>query len=84
MPSFDALRAARSLQGRRAIVTGAAGGMGRATARVLAAEGAQVAVVDVNTAGAEAAAQEIRDAGGQAWAWALDVADAAAVARVVD
>ena len=29
MPGFDALRAARSLQGRRAIVTGAAGGMGR-------------------------------------------------------
>jgi 3-oxoacyl-[acyl-carrier protein] reductase len=71
MPSFEALRAARSLQGRRAIVTGAAGGMGRATARILAAEGAQ-------------AAQEIRDAGGQARAWALDVADAAAVVRVVD
>ena len=84
LPSFDALRAARSLQGRRAIVTGAAGGMGRATARVLAAEGAQVAVLDLNAAGAETAAQEIRDAGGQARAWALDVADAAAVARVVD
>jgi len=84
MPSFEALRAARSLQGRRAIVTGAAGGMGRATARVLAAEGAHVAVLDLNAAGAEAAAQEIRDAGGQARAWALDVADAAAVLQVVD
>jgi 3-oxoacyl-[acyl-carrier protein] reductase len=84
LPSFDALRAARSLQGRRALVTGAAGGMGRATARVLAAEGASVAVVDLNGAGAEAAAQEMRDSGGQARAWALDVSDAAAVARVVD
>jgi hypothetical protein len=84
MPSFEALRAARSLQGRRAIVTGAAGGMGRATARILAAEGAQVAVVDLNGEAAEAAAQQIRDAGGQARAWALDVADAAAVVRVVD
>jgi 3-oxoacyl-[acyl-carrier protein] reductase len=84
LPSFDALRAARSLQGRRAIVTGAAGGMGRATARVLAAEGAHVAVVDLNGAAAEAAAQEIRDAGGQARAWALDVSDAAAVSRVAD
>lgn len=84
MPSVQALRAARSLQGRCAIVTGAAGGMGRATACILAAEGARVAVVDLNGAGAEAAAQQIRDAGGQAWPWALDVADAAAVARVVD
>jgi NAD(P)-dependent dehydrogenase (short-subunit alcohol dehydrogenase family) len=84
MPPLEALRAARSLQGRRAIVTGAAGGMGRATARVLAAEGAQVALVDLNAVDAEAAAQEIRVAGGQARAWALDVADAAAVTRVVD
>jgi len=84
MPPLQALRAARSLQGRRAIVTGAAGGMGRATARVLAAEGAQVALVDLNAAAVEAAAQEIRDGGASAQAWALDVADAAAVARVVD
>ena len=84
MPTLQALRAARSLQGRRAIVTGAAGGMGRATARVLAAEGAQVALVDLNAADVETAAREILDAGGQARAWALDVADAAAVARVVD
>jgi 3-oxoacyl-[acyl-carrier protein] reductase len=84
LPSFDALRAARSLQGRRAIVTGAAGGMGRATARILAAEGALVALVDLNAADVETAAREILDAGGQARAWALDVADAAAVARVVD
>ena len=84
LPGFDALRGARSLQARRAIVTGAAGGMGQATARVHAAEGAQVALVDLNAPAAEAAAQEIRDAGGRARAWSLDVADAAAVARVVD
>ena len=84
LPAFDALRGARSLRGRCALVTGAAGGMGLATARVLAAEGARVAVVDVNAAGAEAAAQEIRESGGHANAWALDVADAAAALRVVD
>jgi 3-oxoacyl-[acyl-carrier protein] reductase len=84
MPGLDALRAARSLQGRRALVTGAAGGMGQATARVLAAVGAQVAVVDINGEGAEAAASQIRAEGGLAQAWALDVADAVAVARVVD
>lgn len=84
MPSLDQLRAARSLQGRRALVTGAAGGMGQATARVLAAIGAQVAAIDIDGARAEATAQQIRTEGGQAQAWALDVADAAAVARVVD
>ena len=84
MPSLDQLRDARSLHGRRALVTGAAGGMGQATARVLAAIGAQVAVIDIHAAGAEATAQQIRAEGGQAQAWALDVADAAAVARVVD
>ena len=83
-PSLDQLRAARSLQGRRALVTGAAGGMGQATARVLAAIGAQVAAIDIDGARAEATAQQIRTEGGQAQAWALDVADAAAVARVVD
>jgi 3-oxoacyl-[acyl-carrier protein] reductase len=83
-PSLEQLRAARSLQGRRALVTGAAGGMGLATARVLAAVGARVAVVDLNGAGAEAAAQQIRAEGGQAQAWVLDVADAAAVVRTVD
>ena len=84
MPSLDQLRAARSLQGRRALVTGAAGGMGQATARVLAAIGAQVAAIDIDGARAEATAQQIRTEGCQAQAWALDVADAAAVARVVD
>ena len=83
-PPLEALRAARSLQGRRALVTGAAGGMGQATARVLAAIDAQVAVIDIHGAGAEATAQQIRSEGGQAQAWVLDVADAAAVARVVD
>lgn len=83
-PSLDQLRAARSLQGRRALITGAAGGMGQATARVLAAIGAQVAAIDIDGARAEATAQQIRTEGGQAQAWALDVADAAAVARVVD
>jgi 3-oxoacyl-[acyl-carrier protein] reductase len=84
MPGLEQLRAARSLQGRRALVTGAAGGMGQATARVLAAIGAMVAVIDIDAAGAEATALQIRSEGGQAQAWTLDVADAVAVVRVVD
>ena len=54
------------LEGRSTIVTGAASGMGAASAKLFAAEGAKVAVVDVNAAGAEAVAAEIRAAGGGA------------------
>lgn len=73
----------RSLKGSVALVTGAGSGMGAATARVFAAEGANVAVTDVNGAAAEAVAQAIRDAGGEAQAWALDVSNAEQVQQVI-
>ncbi|HZC16983.1 MAG TPA: SDR family NAD(P)-dependent oxidoreductase [Caulobacteraceae bacterium] len=73
----------RSMTGKVALVTGAAGGMGRATAHVFARDGAKVAVTDVRAKDAEAIAEAIRAEGGEARAWALDVADAAAIARVV-
>lgn len=74
--------------GRVAIVTGAGGGIGSASARLLAADGAAVALVDLRLDAAEAVAQEIKDAGGAAVALAADVsveADVvAAVARTVE
>lgn len=79
----DDLLSPRRLTGRAAIVTGAAGGMGRATARILAAEGAAVACADIDAARVEETAAMIRAAGGRAQAFALDVADAAVVRRVV-
>lgn len=73
----------RSIRGSVALVTGAASGMGRATARLFAEEGALVAVTDVNAAGAQAVAAEIVAAGGTARGWGLDVGDPASIAAVM-
>src|SRR5215469_10993056 len=73
----------RSVKGRAALVTGAASGMGRATAHLFAQEGAMVAVTDVNEAGVSAVVDEIKAAGGKAEGWRLDVFDRAQIKRVV-
>jgi 3-oxoacyl-[acyl-carrier protein] reductase len=73
----------RSVKGKVALVTGAASGMGRATATVFAREGAKVAVTDVRAEDAEAVAAEIRAEGGEAKAWPFDVGDAAVIERLV-
>lgn len=70
----------RSVAGRVAIVTGAASGMGRATALLLASEGAKVAVTDLDLAACEAVAAE---AGPNAKAFALDVSDGETIKAVV-
>ena len=64
---------------RVAWVTGGASGIGRAICLRLASDGAAVAVLDNNVAGAEATAATIATAGGRAVAAAVDVADGAAV-----
>ena len=76
----DTPNRSRSIAERVAIVTGAASGMGRATARLFASEGAKVAVTDLDLAACEAVAAEC---GADARAYALDVADKDAIERVV-
>ncbi|WP_258905167.1 3-hydroxybutyrate dehydrogenase [Actinokineospora sp. UTMC 2448] len=66
-----------TLDGRTALVTGGAGGIGRACARALAAAGAKVHVVDRDGPGAEAVAAEV---GG--WAHVVDLADPDAIAAL--
>lgn len=65
--------------GQVALVTGGASGMARAEARLMAGQGAKVAIFDINGAGAEETVAMIRGAGGTAQAWTVDCVDAAAV-----
>jgi 3-oxoacyl-[acyl-carrier protein] reductase len=78
----------RSIAGKVAVVTGAASGMGRATAHLFADEGARVAVADLGEARVQAVVDEITGAGGEAAGFVVDVSDPAAihalVARVVE
>lgn len=71
------------LTGRVAIVTGAARGIGLASAQALAAEGATVAIVDLDGAAARSAAETIRGSGGAAAGYAADVSDETSVRDLV-
>ena len=72
------------LKGRVVGITGGGLGIGRACALAYAAEGAVVAVTDLDPALADAVAAEITGAGGRAGSWALDVTDRAAIPGVLE
>lgn len=69
--------------GKTALVTGAAGGIGRATAQLFARRGAQVAVADLNCELVEETASLIEAEGGTAFAITVDVADPTSVQEMV-
>jgi NAD(P)-dependent dehydrogenase (short-subunit alcohol dehydrogenase family) len=73
----------QGIDGRVAIVTGAASGIGRASAQTLAAAGASVAVADINLAGAEETVALIEAAGGTAFPVEADIASEASIASMV-
>jgi NAD(P)-dependent dehydrogenase (short-subunit alcohol dehydrogenase family) len=72
-----------SLEGKVAIVTGAGSGIGARTAAVLAAEGAAVAVADLNLAAAQQTAAAIEEGGGTAFAVAFDLGDEKSIRAMI-
>ena len=78
------IQEAFGLDGRVAVVTGGASGIGRAVAEVLASAGARVVVGDLDASGAEEAAAAIRESGGEALAHTVDVSQRSQVEALVD
>lgn len=74
----------RSVAGHVVIVTGAASGMGRATAHVFADQGARLALLDINVDALQSVVDEVNADGGDAKGWSIDLSDRAAIAPVVN
>jgi NAD(P)-dependent dehydrogenase (short-subunit alcohol dehydrogenase family) len=74
----------KRLEGKAALVTGAASGMGKAAAIRLAADGAEVALGDINFAGAQETAEIVRAAGGRATPIEYDASQEAACVALVE
>ncbi len=72
------------LEGKVALITGGGSGIGEASAKLFADEGATVAIADLNAQGAERVAGEIREAGGSAMATSVDVTENDSCAAAVD
>ena len=73
----------RSIEGLVAVVTGAGSGMGAATAKLFADQGAKVAALDVNEAGVTAVVDDINVAGKTAGAWTIDLSHVDAIHLVI-
>jgi 2-hydroxycyclohexanecarboxyl-CoA dehydrogenase len=74
----------RGIAGARILITGAASGIGRATAVRLGEEGATVGILDRDGEGAQSTARAVDDAGGRGFARAVDITDGAAVEAAVE
>lgn len=73
----------RSIAGSVALVTGAASGMGRATAHLFADEGARLILLDLNAEGLQSVVQEVKSVGAEVYSQSVDLADRDAVVEAV-
>jgi len=73
-----------SLQGKKAVVTGGGSGIGKAIALILAKQGAEVHVIELNEAQAQSTLDEINDNGNNGFSYACDVSDQQAVIKTFD
>jgi len=73
-----------SLQGKKAVVTGGGSGIGKAIALILAKQGAEVHVIELNEAQAQSTLDEINDNGNKGFSYACDVSDQQAVIKTFD
>lgn len=71
------------LDGKTAIITGGGSGIGRATAKLFASEGASMAVLDRNGAAAQETVAEVAQTGSEAFAWEVDLSDGVAAERAI-
>ena len=76
-------RLSRSIAGSVAIITGAASGMGRATAHLFAEEGARLALLDINQDGLAAVAEEIRSIGADVFPVSVDLSSRDAAGQAI-
>jgi NAD(P)-dependent dehydrogenase (short-subunit alcohol dehydrogenase family) len=83
-PPLASLPLAGRLRGKTAVITGGAGGMGRAASIMFAKAGARVAILDIQAAAGQAVADEITAAGGTALFVETDASDSAAVRAALD
>jgi NAD(P)-dependent dehydrogenase (short-subunit alcohol dehydrogenase family) len=81
---YSTLQGRSRFVGKTAVITGGAGGMGRAASLMFAAEGARVAILDVQDAAGPDTERAIRDAGGEALFIKADVSKSQAVERSID
>lgn len=81
---FDGESPMKRLESKKALVTGAGSGIGKAIAKRFAAEGAAVAILDINEEAGQRTTSEIAGAGGEALAVRCDVGDSTAVAAAFD
>ena len=74
----------RSISGSIALITGAASGMGKATAELFAEQGAIVAATDIQEKELESVVENVREAGYSAHSWVLDVSDPDAIQETIE